>query len=109
MGGQKHTAMYDADTMRRLTTASAALVFCGILLFFYAMFASDPALQGAALSLRASLLGGEIVTPPGRIPPAPDAVFLTGCVLIIAGAVLDVWRRLHVSSPHCPGGISQTP
>lgn len=100
--------MYDVDPMRRLMTASVILVVCGILLLFYAMFASDPALQGSVLSLQASLLKSATPMPPGAIPPAPDAVFLLSCALIVLGAALDVWRRLHVFPPHHPGGISQT-
>jgi hypothetical protein len=98
------------DPMRRLVTASVGLVLAGLILFLYGMFLSNPALYTSVLSVRASLLGQEItdIMIQQTLPHVPEQLFILAALLIIAGASLDVWRRLHVQfGSHLP--ISNDP
>jgi hypothetical protein len=90
------------DPVRRLVTAIIAIVIIGIMLFLYGMFLESPALISAFLSLQASLLEESVTTRvlEQSMPGVPDQLFMLASVLIIAGAALDVWRRLHLEHSH---------
>ena len=91
--------------MRRLVTASVGLVLAGLMLFLYGMFISNPALYTSVLSLRASLLGQEVtdIMIQQTLPHVPEQLFILAALLVMAGASLDVWRRLHVQfGSHLP-------
>jgi hypothetical protein len=74
-----------------------ATTICGIIIFLYGMIISNPALYSSVLAVKASLLGGEGIVIGNALPSAPQGLFLFACVLIITGASVDVWMRLH---PH---------
>lgn len=87
--------MYYVDPTRRLVTATVGLIIAGILFFLYGMFVTVPEIFSFILS--ASLIGGGTTSSVIGIDPAgARGAFLLGSLLMILGAAIDVWRRLHV-------------
>ncbi len=102
MIGAKYTkTMYQVDPTRRLVTATIGLVLAGILLYLMGLIMSVP-----ALSIHASLLFGTMdpTSVVGVDPATAQGLFFLASILIVAGASLDVWRRLHIVFPHGYGG-----
>jgi hypothetical protein len=73
-----------------------ATIVCGIIIFVYGMIISNPALYSSVLAIRANLLGGDIVIS-NALPSVPQGLFIFASTLVVIGASVDVWLRLH---PH---------
>ncbi len=98
--------MHTTDSERRLYHASIALVLAGIVFFFYGLVISVPELFEGVINIRASLLSSflqdsalifqhQTVPTVGLDPASARGAFLLAIFLVIFGATLDVWRRLH--------------
>lgn len=90
---QKHPA-------HPLHTAAIGISFAGIVFFFYGLVVSVPELFHVALYLRAALLSPFTEQSPataiiGIDPMSGKGLFLLATLLIVVGASIDVWRRLH--------------
>lgn len=84
---------------------SIILALCGVMVLAYGAIVSSSYLYEVALRIRGSLLAAVIGTDhtlvalhspaAGYAPGAPQSLFLAGCLLVIGGACVDVWRRLR--------------
>lgn len=73
------------------------------------MIVSNPVLYSSVLAVKASLLGQEEMVLHEALPAVPQGLFLFACVLIITGASIDVWMRLHPHAGHGHAGHSNDP
>jgi len=80
-----------------LHKAAVSMCLAGILFFLYGVIVSVPEFFNGALFLRASLLPHNDPSPAliGIDPMSGRGVFFLAIVLIVIGATIDVWRRLH--------------
>lgn len=78
----------NTDIERWVTNVSMLLIVSGLFLFLYGAVGGTPFLSAALLGVPAGITGDFIL-------PVPQSVFFAGCLLIVGGACLDVWRRLQ--------------
>ena len=83
-----------------LIRLAIATIICGVIIFLYGIIISNPAIFSSVLVIKASLLGGESIVISSALPSVPQELFIFACALIITGASIDVWMRLH-SHYHC--------
>lgn len=84
-------------------TAAIGICFAGVVFFLYGLIVSVPELFHGALYLHAALLLPFTEQSPsaaiiGIDPMSGKGLFLMATLLIVVGASLDVWRRLHKDS-----------
>jgi len=83
-----------------LHTAAIGICFAGVVFFLYGLIVSVPEFFHGALYLHAALLSSFTKESPfpaiiGIDPMSGKGLFLLATLLIVVGASLDVWRRLH--------------
>lgn len=89
----KQTNMHTIDPSRHLVKTSLILVVVGFIFFFFGLLMDAP----VALSFTASILfPGEPTSALGVDPSTTQGIFLLASILIVFGAGMDVWRRLHL-------------
>lgn len=83
-----------------LHTAAIGICFAGVVFFLYGLIVSVPEFFHGALYLHAALLSpftehGPSTAIIGIDPMSGRGLFLLATLLIVVGASIDVWRRLH--------------
>ena len=85
--------MHTIDPSRHLVKTSIILVVVGFIFFFFGLLIDFP----SALSFTASILfPGAPTSALGVDPATTQGLFLMASILIVFGAGMDVWRRLHL-------------
>lgn len=68
------------------------LMLIGLMVAFYGLIISDPALYAFIIKLKGA---GEVLHGVATQTRTSQEAFITASALIVSGAALDVWRRLQ--------------
>lgn len=68
------------------------LALLGLMIFFYGLVLSDPALYSFAIELKGA---EEVLHGAAPHVRTSQEAFIAAAFLVCAGAALDVWRRLQ--------------
>lgn len=112
MDGNTNTPMVHKNSAHPLHTAAIGISFAGVVFFLYGLIVSVPELFHGAMYLHAALLSPFTMekSPSSAIigidPMSGKGLFLLATLLIVVGASIDVWRRLHKDSSNGITGCS---
>lgn len=91
--------MTDVSDTVFIVNLAVAAVFIGMLFCIYGACVGMPSASLAMRSMQGFLIGGSGRSDFTAVTVASgegDAAFVSGCLLIIGGACIDVWRRMRM-------------